>query len=1077
MGVNSFALAEEAALKSIKNIQSALTILDTTIGSINTKLSSMAQGGIGNDSAKVKELETTIKKLNSAFEEQQTQLKNLSSARKDEATAIQKQIELSAKNQNSARQTTREELKLEETYKKAFDTQQKLNSAYAQLIAKRNQAKQNLQNLIASEKASNAEIRKAQVEFNKLQGKVNQANLAVSNFNKTSLGGLVAGFRNLLGAFGIVGGVFMFAQFAKSVISTIKELDQLNFTLKTVIKTEGELARAKAFVVSLSEKYGAELLSTTNRYIKFNVAARQAGLELKKTERIFETVTEVSALLGLKTDELTGVYLALEQMLSKGKVTTEELRRQLGERLPGAFDLMAKALKVNTAELDKMLKAGDVLSKEALPLLIEEMRTFFGVTGEGVNTMQTATQKLSSSWTLFIEALNNSTGIGDIWQTILEETAVAIREITDAIKGVEGVAKSEASNEYFRQLQDNMDNTVAAHIRLRQASLEMEQIEDDIYEKRKKIQELEKQARMSFDSSEITKQIKEEQREIGKLAGKYDALYKFKELIRNETATQKKDLIGLILAYKDKNNIIETSLDLVKLEEMSVEQLRQAYSSLEKMVEEKRKNTIPYYEDLIKANEELRKSLKSTSAEDLAQVAVINKQNSEYQKQIDLLQGKADKLKEVSNALVGSVAYYEKIISELKKQQSELSNNNQKWTEFQDKIDDTQKKIDEIKGVIGDLGEELDALVMGWSQVNDAMRLTDKQIDKLAQGWEKQQKGIQDTDKELERLERRLTNWFNSFQEDLLGQAGFSTLNELMTIEENGLTTFDNLMKAAKESGKEFEFMFTSVTEVAQEAFAFLGQMSDAYFEKRKNNLEREKEVALQFAGESATAREEIERQYEERLKQINQDKAKRDKRNAMINITVDTAQAVVAALGNKPFTPGNFVLASIVGAIGAAQLAMVASQPLPEYFRGTMNAPEGWAMVDEKRPEVHTDRQGNIKSFGEQKANYRYLSAGDKIYKSYDEWYNVELKGLLGDNSILPFDNGVSSLAPIVNVESGIKKQDLERAIDKMTQQIMQKETTVIHMNKSGVEAYKTRNGNTVKLQNNILTLKGGIV
>jgi len=38
-----------------------------------------------------------------------------------------------------------------------------------------------------------------------------------------------------------------------------------------------------------------------------------------------------------------------------------------------------------------------------------------------------------------------------------------------------------------------------------------------------------------------------------------------------------------------------------------------------------------------------------------------------------------------------------------------------------------------------------------------------------------------------------------------------------------------------------------------------------------------------------------------------------------------NTASAVMGALGNQPWTPGNFALAALVGAIGAAQLAIIA--------------------------------------------------------------------------------------------------------------------------------------------------------
>ena len=43
--------------------------------------------------------------------------------------------------------------------------------------------------------------------------------------------------------------------------------------------------------------------------------------------------------------------LALAQMASKGTVQAEELRGQLGERLPGAFKIAAAAMGVTQAEL------------------------------------------------------------------------------------------------------------------------------------------------------------------------------------------------------------------------------------------------------------------------------------------------------------------------------------------------------------------------------------------------------------------------------------------------------------------------------------------------------------------------------------------------------------------------------------------------------------------------------------------------------------------------------------------------------------------------------------------------------
>ena len=128
---------------------------------------------------------------------------------------------------------------------------------------------------------------------------------------------------------------------------------------------------------------------------------------------------------------LNGTYLALEQMLSKGKVTTEELRRQLGERLPGAFGIMAEAIGVTTQELDKMLRAGEILSADALPKFAEALEKAYGIENiENVRTLQAETSRLSNAWTNFIGNVTESDGvISKVLNSLLRGITYAINAL------------------------------------------------------------------------------------------------------------------------------------------------------------------------------------------------------------------------------------------------------------------------------------------------------------------------------------------------------------------------------------------------------------------------------------------------------------------------------------------------------------------------------------------------------------------------------------------------------------------------------------------------------------------------
>ena len=198
-------------------------------------------------------------------------------------------------------------------------------------------------------------------------------------------------------------------QFSTSIFNLSKQFESLKFALDRTAKNAREAGASFNFVVKLSNDLGISLLSTSNRFIKFASAARLSGLAMKDTQKIFGTMAKAGAVLGLQTDEMSGIFLALEQMLSKGKVTTEELRRQLGERLPGAFAIMASSLDVTLPQLDEMLKTGKILSAEVLPGFADAVEIAFGLDKvDKIDTLAAAQGKLTTSWQQFIAKLTDS---------------------------------------------------------------------------------------------------------------------------------------------------------------------------------------------------------------------------------------------------------------------------------------------------------------------------------------------------------------------------------------------------------------------------------------------------------------------------------------------------------------------------------------------------------------------------------------------------------------------------------------------------------------------------------------------
>ena len=190
---------------------------------------------------------------------------------------------------------------------------------------------------------------------------------------------LFAGFASAQGLVSLVQGM----------IQAYTEVDRLTKGFAVVSGSSQAAAAEMAYVGEVANKLGLEVSSSAEAYLSLTAAAKGTTLQGEQARGIFEAVSLAMAKLGKSASDTQGALLAVEQMISKGKVSAEELRGQLGERLPGAFQAAANAMGVTTAELDKLLSTGEITAEEMLPKLTQELNRLYddgkevsGVTAE-----------------------------------------------------------------------------------------------------------------------------------------------------------------------------------------------------------------------------------------------------------------------------------------------------------------------------------------------------------------------------------------------------------------------------------------------------------------------------------------------------------------------------------------------------------------------------------------------------------------------------------------------------------------------------------------------------------------------
>lgn len=226
---------------------------------------------------------------------------------------------------------------------------------------------------------------------------------------------------------------------------------------------------------------------------------------------------------------------------------------------------------------------------------------------------------------------------------------------------------------------------------------------------------------------------------------------------------------------------------------------------------------------------------------------------------------------------------------------------------------------------------------------------------------------IHKSEKAKEEFKEALSD-MNSAARDALGDAagifeGLSTvINDLA---EDGKISFKSLLKSV---GQIMDGITSLMSDVYDAKIERIEEEQDANDEAYDREIERiealnengaistEEAEARKRAAEDKTQRKNAE--LEKQKQAIQQKQAKWEKANSIIQTTIATAQAIMKAYAMTGPIAGA-IFSAIIGAMGAAQIAIIASQQIPKYAKGTKDHPGGLAIVGDggKKEGVITEK------------------------------------------------------------------------------------------------------------------------
>lgn len=213
----------------------------------------------------------------------------------------------------------------------------------------------------------------------------------------SGFGSALAGIGSGVGVGAGFAGVSGLSDLLSSGFSTNLRAENITAAYKAIYGDAEKAGQALAYVRSEADRLGQSYLDVAQSAKGFFASTKGTAIE-QDAQGIYSAFSELSTVLRLTQDQTNGVFLALGQMASKGKVMAEELRSQLGERASGVFQMFADALDVNTKELDKMLEKGEV-GLDALVKIVPVIQERYGsALPDAINSSTAAVGRLNTAW-------------------------------------------------------------------------------------------------------------------------------------------------------------------------------------------------------------------------------------------------------------------------------------------------------------------------------------------------------------------------------------------------------------------------------------------------------------------------------------------------------------------------------------------------------------------------------------------------------------------------------------------------------------------------------------------------------
>lgn len=259
-------------------------------------------------------------------------------------------------------------------------------------------------------------------------------------------GVLSAAFKTVTG---VIGGIFNALTSVKGLIVAIAGGAALRKLIEGFAQAGSELELTIIRLQGLlgSRQAGMSMISELRAF-----SAKNAIFEVRELQRAFvqfkaagidplngslQSVADAVAAFGGSTFDFQKAILAITQMAGKGVISSEELRQQLGERIPRAVHILARELGLTLPQMYKKLETGSISAKEGLDALFRGFsKDYSGSVDRVANTFTGVFAKLRNEFRMIQEdtvAVDSPNGIWAQLKNAIESFYQSVKTNHDRI--------------------------------------------------------------------------------------------------------------------------------------------------------------------------------------------------------------------------------------------------------------------------------------------------------------------------------------------------------------------------------------------------------------------------------------------------------------------------------------------------------------------------------------------------------------------------------------------------------------------------------------------------------------------